>query len=166
MTNLSTRSMKQPKFVINAEPVCFVKPYQPVSETISISRRGDKQHTAPLYIALTDEDIQLSDDYQRELQAQGVDKLADALQDSLAALEECHYTGVITQTIEDEISRCRDFAERLRHPIVSSCLCDSCNDWPRGGCSSTCAAYAASKSDNVMVASIKARMLGKSGVNL
>lgn len=163
MTNLSTRSMKQPNFVITAKPVCFVKPYQPVSETISISRHGDKQHTSPLYIALSDEDIQLSDDYQRELQAQGVDKLADALQDSLAALEECHYTGVITQTIEDEISRCRDFAERLRHPIVSSCLCDSCNDWMRGGCSSTCVAYGVSEFDKTFAINAAVR---KKGVNL
>lgn len=166
MNNASTNNMKQSKFVITAEPVCFVKPYQPVTETISISRRGDRQHTTPLYIALSDDDIQLSDDYLRELQAQGVDKLADALQDSLAALEECHYTGVVTQTIQDEISRCRAFAERLRHPIVSSCLCDSCNDWPRGGCNSTCSAYEPSKPDSLMLASIRARMLGESGVNL
>ncbi|EOF5041029.1 hypothetical protein ACK1M2_002558 [Providencia rettgeri] len=166
MTNPSTRSMKQPQFVITAEPVCFVKPYQPVSETISISRRGDKQHTTPLFMALSDEDIQLSDDYQRELQAQGVDKLADSLQDSLAALNECHYTGAVTQTIQDEINRCRAFAERLRHPIVSACLCNSCNDWMRGGCSSTCASYGASKLDATMVESLKMRMLGKPGVNL
>ncbi len=163
MTNPSTRSMKQPQFVITAEPVCFVKPYQPVSETISISRRGDKQHTTPLFMALSDDDIQLSDDYLRELQAQGVDKLADSLQDSLAALNECHYTGAVTQTIQDEINRCRAFAERLRHPIVSACLCDSCNDWMRGGCSSTCVAYAVSEFDKPFAMNAAAR---KKGVNL
>ncbi|WP_336844925.1 hypothetical protein [Providencia rettgeri] len=163
---MSTNSMTQSKFIITTEPVCFVKPYQPVSETISISRRGDRQHTTPLYIALSDEDIQLSDDYLRELQAQGVDKLADSLQDSLAALNECHYTGAVTQTIQDEINRCRAFAERLRHPIVSACLCDSCNDWMRGGCSSTCAAYGTRTLQNPMLPIIKSRILGKNGVSL
>ncbi|HHR5860134.1 TPA: hypothetical protein ACS7W9_002884 [Providencia alcalifaciens] len=141
MTNPSTRSMKQPQFVITAEPVCFVKPYQPALETISISRHGDRQHTTPLYIALSDDDIHLSDAYLRGLQAQGVDKLAESLQDSLAALNECQYTGAVTQTIQDEINRCRDFAERLRNPVIKSCLCNSCNDWMRGGCSLTCTHY-------------------------
>ncbi|HEQ1856990.1 TPA: hypothetical protein VEO38_000490 [Providencia alcalifaciens] len=163
MTNPSTRSMKQSQFVITAEPVCFVKPYQPVSETISISRRGDKQHTTPLYIALSDNEIQLSDDYLRELQAQGVDKLADSLQDSLAALNECQYTGAVTQTIQDEINRCRAFAERLRHPIVDSCMCDSCNDWIRGGCSSTCASYGVSEFDKTFALNAATR---KKGVSL
>lgn len=163
MTNLSTRNMKQPKFVITAEPVCFVKPYQPVSETISISRRGDKQHTTPLYVALGESEIQLTDDYQRELQAQGVDKLADALQDTLAAINECHYTGAVLQTIQDEINRCRVFAERLRHPLVESCLCDSCSDWMRGGCSATCAAYGASEFDKTFALNAATR---KKGVNL
>lgn len=141
MTNPSTRSMKQPQFVITAEPVCFVKPYQPALETISISRHGDKQHTTPLYIALSDDDIQLSDDYLRELQAQGVDKLINSLQNALNLLHERDCAGAVTSMLKDEINSCKAFARRLRNPIDKSNPCDSCNDWMRGGCSSTCSAY-------------------------
>lgn len=143
MTNLSTRSMKQPKFVITAEPVCFVKPYQPVSETISISRRGDKQHTTPLYIALSDDDIQISDAYIRELQAQEVERLTESLVRTLLLLDE-NYNAAIG-IVKNEINQCNKLINELRHPESKRDFCDSCNDWPRGGCSSTCVAYDASK---------------------
>lgn len=139
---MSTNSMLPSSltFTLSREPVFYIRQGELLSDLIQISPIANAEFCVPLY-------TQSGDDNQilRELQAQGVDKLADALQDSLAALEECHYVGTITEMIQDEVNRCRAFAERLRKPIVTPCLCDSCNDWPRGGCLSTCSAYDASK---------------------
>ncbi|WP_272529177.1 hypothetical protein [Providencia sp. PROV190] len=143
---MSTNSMLPSSltFTLSREPVFYVRQREVLSNSIQISLVANTEFCVPLY-------TQSGDDNQilRELQAQGVDKLADSLQDSIVALEECHYIGAITDMIQDEISRCRAFAERLRKPIVATCLCDSCNDWPRGGCLSTCAAYDTSKSSQV-----------------
>lgn len=147
MRNSSTNSAISRKFIITAHPVCYAFPFQTLGEDwgastqINVNRNGSAGFTEPLYAQLTDDDIQISAEHSKELQAQGVDKFAESLQDTLNALTECDYGGVVTQILADEIARCHAFAERLRNPVIKSCLCDSCNDWMRGGCSSTCNAY-------------------------
>ncbi|MGM0938350.1 MAG: hypothetical protein ACQEWL_17880 [Pseudomonadota bacterium] len=123
-------------FTLNRQPVFYIRQNEVLSPSIQISPTADKEFCVPVYTEFEFDDASI-----RELQAQGVDSLGDSLQDALNALSECDYGGVVTQAIGDEIARCRAFAERLRNPVIKSCLCDSCNDWMRGGCSSTCNAY-------------------------
>ncbi|EMK3757338.1 hypothetical protein V8167_002937 [Providencia rettgeri] len=138
MNNTSTNSMLPSSltFTLSRKPVFYIRRDELLTESIQISPIANAEFCVPLYTQVGDDNEIL-----REIQAQCVDKLADSLQDAISALEECHYIGTITEMIHDEINRCRSFAARLRRPIVSSCLCNSCNDWMRGGCSSTCTHY-------------------------
>ena len=77
--NASTHNMIQPKFIITATPVCYVRPFTPLTPQIDVSRERSSEFCEPLFIALSADDIQFSNDYIRELQAQGVDKLAESL---------------------------------------------------------------------------------------
>ncbi len=126
MDNNSTDAMKQPKFVFTAQPVCFVRGLTPLTPQIDISRVRTDEFCMPVYAAISDDDIRLTDGFIAELQAQGVDKLADSIQDIYDALTEYHCDGGILMTLRGEISRCRSFAEKLRSPSVQFCDCDNC----------------------------------------
>lgn len=140
-SKISTNNMNQPKFIITATPACYIRRITPLTPQIDISRGRQGEFNEPLFVTLNEDDIQLSEEYIRELQAQGVDKLVDALQAGLDFLHERDCVGAVTLTLKDEINSCKAFADRLRNSIIKSGLCGSCNDWPRGGCSSTCSAY-------------------------
>ncbi|HEI7976451.1 TPA: hypothetical protein SLC29_002295 [Morganella morganii] len=139
-----------------AKPVCFVREATPLTPQIDISRVWTDEFCMPVYAAISEDDIQLTNEYIAELQAQGVDKLADSIQDIYDGLLEHSYSGNIIATLLSEIGRCRSFAARLRNPSVllhsyccaasTNALCDNCSDQFRGGCLPTCAAY--SKGDN------------------
>lgn len=139
--NASTNNIIEPKFTITATPVCYVRPFTPLTPQIDVSRERSSEFCEPLFIALSADDIQFHNDYIRELQAQGVDKLINSLQNALNLLHERDCAGAVTSMLKDEINSCKAFARRLRNPIDKSNLCDSCNDWMRGGCSPTCSAY-------------------------
>ncbi|HAS8353668.1 TPA: hypothetical protein I7721_21575 [Vibrio vulnificus] len=151
MNNNSTDAMKQPKFVFTAKPVCFVREVTPLTPQIDISRIRTDEFCMPVYAAISDDDIRLTDEYIAELQAQGVDKLADAIQDIYDGLLEHSYSGNIIATLLSEIGRCRSFAARLRNPSAllhsyscvagTNALCDNCSDQFRGGCLPTCSQY-------------------------
>ncbi|HEQ1859965.1 TPA: hypothetical protein VEO38_003551 [Providencia alcalifaciens] len=137
----STNNIIQPKFIITATPVCYVRPFTPLTPQIDVSRERSSEFCEPLFIALSTDDIQLSNDYIRELQAQGVDKLAESLQSILDSLPDRDYMEKVKSALRDEIFNCRDFAKEFRNHIAKSNLCNGCNDWMRGGCSSTCSVY-------------------------
>ena len=165
MNNQSTNNMTTSKFVITAQPVCFVRSVTPLTSQIDISRIRTNEFCEPVYVAISDDMVRLSDDYIAELQAQGVDKLSDSIQDIHDGLMDNGYDDDIIMLLRSEISRCRSFAERLRKPSVQTCdcdncacttstrvlsdsvmvghrnLCDSCSDKLRGGCLPTCSAY-------------------------
>ncbi|HHV7359435.1 TPA: hypothetical protein ACUNBO_002085 [Morganella morganii] len=127
MNNNSSNAMKQPKFVITAQPVCYVRPVTALTPQIDISRIRTGAFCEPVFATISDDDIRPTEAYIAELQAQGVDKLADSIQDIYDALTEYHCdTGILTITLRDEINRCRSFAEKLRSPAVQLCNCDSC----------------------------------------
>ena len=152
--------MEQPKFIISAEPVCFVRSVTPLTPQIDISRTCTDEFCVPVYATISDRSVSLSDWYIAELQAQGLDKLADTIQDIRDGLLENGYDNDIIITLYDEIRRCRAFAKRLRSPFIQSCtctsctrvvsdsvmvghtnLCDSCSEKLRGGCLPTCNQY-------------------------
>ncbi|ENS5447403.1 hypothetical protein ACE1QC_002265 [Morganella morganii] len=151
MNNNSTDAIKQPKFIITAQPVCFIRPVTPLTNQIDIARRPTNEFSEPVFATISDDDIRLTDECIAELQAQGVDKLADAIQDIYDGLLEHSYSGSIIATLLSEIGRCRSFAARLRNPSVllhsyscaaSTCaLCDNCSEQFRGGCLPTCSQY-------------------------
>lgn len=170
MSNQFANNAMKPRFIIAARPVFFVRPVTLLTPQIDISNTLTREFCEPVYAAISDDDIQLTDGFIAELQAQGVDKLADSIQDIYDALTEYHCDGGILMTLSGEISRCRSFAAKLRSPSVQFCdcdnctrttstnalcesvmtghthLCDSCSDKLRGGCLPTCAAY--SKGNN------------------
>ncbi|MCU6237053.1 hypothetical protein KWH75_08215 [Morganella morganii] len=152
--------MEQPKFIISAEPVCFVRSVTPLTPQIDISRIRTGAFCEPVFATISDDDIRPTEAYIAELQAQGVDKLADSIQGIYDALTEYHCDTGILITLRDEINRCRSFAEKLRSPAVQLCtctsctrvvsdsvmvghtnLCDSCSEKLRGGCLQTCNQY-------------------------
>ncbi|MGJ3350207.1 hypothetical protein AAZR23_12030 [Morganella sp. Je.2.23] len=98
----------------------------PLTPQIDISRVRTDEFCMPVYAAISDDDIRLKDEYIAELQAQGVDKLADSIQDIYDALMKYHCNNDILITLRGEISRCRLFAEKLRSPSVQFCDCDNC----------------------------------------
>lgn len=126
MNNNSTDAMKQPKFVFTAQPVCFVRELTPLTPQIDISRVRTDEFCIPVYAAISDDDIRLTDGFIAELQAQGVDKLADSIQDIHDGLIDNGYDNDIIMILRNEIRRCLFFAERLRKPSVHICNCDSC----------------------------------------
>lgn len=126
MSNNSTDAMKTPKFVFTAKPVCFVREATPLTPQIDISRVRTDEFCMPVYADIIDDDIRLTDGFIAELQAQGVDKLADSIQDIYDALMKYHCNNDILITLRSEISRCRSFAEKLRSPSVQFCDCDNC----------------------------------------
>ncbi|WP_274369938.1 hypothetical protein [Morganella morganii] len=126
MSNNSTDAMKQPKFVFTAQPVCFVRELTPLTPQIDISRVRTDEFCMPVYAGISGDEIHLADEYISELQAQGVDKLADSIQGIYDTLTEYHCDTGILITLRDEINRCRSFAEKLRSPAVQLCNCDSC----------------------------------------
>lgn len=95
MRNTSDSNMINQKFIVTAHPICYVKPFTPLTPQIDISRNRTDEFCEPIFRSLSDEDVQLSNEYVRELQAQGVDKLVNALQDALNLLHErdCASTG-------------------------------------------------------------------------
>ncbi|MTC34159.1 hypothetical protein GKR67_05975 [Providencia alcalifaciens] len=137
----STNNMSQPKIIITATPVCYVRQLTPLKPQIDISKICTDEFCEPIFMKFSEHDVQLSHEYIRELQAQGVDKLINSLQNALNLLHERDCAGAVTSMLKDEINSCKAFARRLRNPIDKSNLCDSCNDWMRGGCSSMCSAY-------------------------
>ncbi|HCR3993458.1 TPA: hypothetical protein OOF55_002723 [Morganella morganii] len=151
MSNNSTDAMKQSKFIITAQPVCFIRPVTTLTNQIDIARRPTNEFSEPVFATISDDDIRLTDEYIAELQAQGVDKLADAIQDIYDGLLEHSYSGNIIATLLSEIGRCRTFASRLRNPSAllhsyscvsgTNALCDNCSDQFRGGCMSAGSQY-------------------------
>lgn len=151
MNNNSTNAMKQPEFVFTAKPVCFVREVTPLTPQIDISRVRTDEFCIPVYAAISDDDIRLTDEYIAELQAQGVDKLADAIRDIHNGLTDNGYDNDIIAALLSEIRRCRTFASRLRNPSAllhsyscvadSNALCDNCSDQFRGGCLPTCSQH-------------------------
>ncbi|MCG9951637.1 hypothetical protein MIB43_017135 [Providencia rettgeri] len=123
-------------FTLNRQPVFYIRQNEVLSPSIQISPTADKEFCVPLYAGFEFDDASIL-----ELQAQGVDKLAESLQSYLDSLPDRDYMGKVKAALRDEIFNCRDFAKQLRSPTAKSNLCDSCNDWPRGGCSPTCNAY-------------------------
>lgn len=151
MNNNSTDAIKQSKFIITAQPVCFIRPVTALTNQIDIACRPTNEFSEPVFATISDDDIRLTDEYIAELQAQGVDKLADAIQDIYDGLLEHSYSGNIIATLLSEIGRCRSFSARLRNPSVllhsyccaasTNALCDNCSDQFRGGCLPTCNQY-------------------------
>ena len=123
-------------FTLNRQPVFYIRENEVLSPSIQISPTADKEFCVPLYAGFEFDDASI-----RAIKAQGVDSLADALQGDLNVLNQLGRGGWVTRVLREEIDRCRTFAEQLRNPTTNSNLWDSCNDWPRGGCSSTCSAY-------------------------
>lgn len=123
-------------FTLNRQPVFYIRENEVLSPSIQISPTADKEFCVPLYAGFEFDDALI-----RAIKAQGVDSLADVLQGDLNVLNQLGRGGWVTRVLREEIDRCRTFAEQLRNPTTNSNLCDSCNDWPRGGCSSTCSAY-------------------------
>lgn len=123
-------------FTLNRQPVFYIRENEVLSPSIQISPTADKEFCVPLYAGFEFDDASI-----RAIKAQGVDSLADALQGDLNVLNQLGRGGWVTRVLREEIDRCRTFAEQLRNPATKSNMCDSCNDWPRGGCSSTCSAY-------------------------
>lgn len=115
MNNNSTNAMKQPEFVFTAKQVCFVREVTPLTPQIDISRVRTDEFCIPVYAAISDDDIRLTDEYIAELQAQGVDKLADAIRDIHNGLTDNGYDNDIIAALLSEIRRCRTFASRLRN---------------------------------------------------
>ncbi|EJD6043013.1 hypothetical protein M0J40_RS10280 [Providencia rettgeri] len=133
MNNLLSQPLT---FTLNREPVFYIRQNEMLSPFIQISLTANKEFCVPLYTGFEFDDASI-----RAIQAQGVDSLADALQGDLSVLNQLGRGGWVTRVLREEIDRCRTFAEQLRNPATKSNLCDSCNDWMRGGCSSTCNAY-------------------------
>lgn len=126
MSNNSTDAMKTPEFVFTAKPVCFVREATPLTPQIDISRVRTDEFCMPVYADISDDDIRLTNEYIAELQAQGVDKLADSIRDIHDGLIDNGYDNDIIMILRNEIRRCLFFAERLRKPSVHICNCDSC----------------------------------------
>lgn len=124
-------------FLLNRQPVFYIRQNEVLSDSIQISPSKNNEFSVPLYAGFSIDNESII----KRIQAVGIDKLANSLQDTLDVLSECHYDGIVTKTIKDEVARCRAFAEELRKSVSQSSLCNSCNDWMRGGCSSTCSAY-------------------------
>lgn len=61
--------------------------------------------------------------------------LADAI---LNELKHQHPTLNIN---EEQLDKIVDFVNQICDLFNEKNLCDSCNDWPRGGCLSTCSVY-------------------------
>ncbi len=130
-------------FTVNRQPVFYIRQNEVLSPSIQISPTADKEFCVPLYAGFEFDDASI-----RAIKAQGVDSLADALQGDLNVLNQLGRGGWVTRVLREEIDRCRTFAEQLRNPATKSNMCDSCNDWPRGGCSPTCNAYQKSTSSD------------------
>ncbi|WP_272693091.1 hypothetical protein [Providencia sp. PROV077] len=133
MNNLLSQPLT---FTLNREPIFYIRENEVLSANIPISITPSSSFCIPVYTGM-----EFGGDSVAILQAQGVDKLANILQSELEALQDCGYFGWVTEMLKDEIIRCRRFAESLREPVVKHRLCNSCNDWVRGGCSSTCSVY-------------------------
>ncbi|EKH6495283.1 hypothetical protein PN925_001205 [Morganella morganii] len=124
-------------FTLNRQPVFYIRENEILTPSIQVSPIKDKEFCVPLYA-----DSGFDNGLIQALQSQGADKLANSIQNILRQLKACDYYSVeVVQAMEAEISCLRAFAEQLRNPVIKSNLCDSCNDWPRGGCSSTCSVY-------------------------
>lgn len=127
-------------FTLNRQPVFYIRENEILTPSIQVSPIKDKEFCVPLYA-----DSGFDNGLVQALHAQGADKLANSIQSVLRQLKACDYYNVevaqAMEAMEDEVSHLRAFAEQLRNSTTKSNLCDSCNDWPRGGCSSTCSAY-------------------------
>lgn len=124
-------------FTLNRQPVFYIRQNEVLSPSIQISPIKDKEFCVPLYA-----EPGFDNGFIQALHAQSAYRLADSIQSVLSKLKACDYYNVeVAQAMEDEVSRLRAFAEQLLNPATKSTLCDSCNDWPRGGCSPTCNAY-------------------------
>lgn len=123
-------------FTLNRQPVFYIRQNEVLSPSIQISPTADKEFCVPLYAGFEFDGASIG-----IIQAQGVEKLANSLQLALDSLPDHNCMGEIKTLLRDEIRYCRIFANQLSGSITKSNLCDSCNDWPRGGCSSTCSAY-------------------------
>lgn len=124
-------------FTLSRQPVFYIRLNEVLAPSIQISPIKDKEFCVPLYA-----DSGFDNGLVQALRAQGADKLANSIQNVLRQLKACDYYSVeVAQAMEAEISCLRAFAEQLRNSAAKPNLCDSCNDWPRGGCSSTCNTY-------------------------
>lgn len=123
-------------FTLNRKPIFYIRENEVLSANIPISITPSDSFCIPVYTGM-----EFGGHSVAMLQAQGVDKLANTLQSELDELQDCDYSGWVTEMLKDEIIRCRRFAESLRESMVKHRLCDNCNDWVRGGCLSSCSAY-------------------------
>ncbi|MEX9214358.1 hypothetical protein AB7Z50_08535 [Providencia rettgeri] len=133
MNNLLSQPLT---FTLNREPVFYIRENEVLSANIPISITPSDSFCIPVYTGM-----EFGGHSVAILQAQGVDKLANTLQSELEELQDCDYSGWVTEMLKDEIIRCRCFAKSLRESVVKNRLCDNCNDWMRGGCLSSCSAY-------------------------